>query len=461
LIGRIAQRTLKENIMADETPPPPGVPGQPDRRRPVPTIDLEATEIARGPAAAAAGPEPTSPAGAPPPDAAAEPPNADTPQPGWAASVTWPLVSAGLAGAILALGVVWVVTLNTGGNDSRVAEARVAQLERQVADLTAQAPVAHASADAASSVAVSDLAKRLQKLEAQQAQLAAAPAPGVDPALANRIAAVETQLKSLDERVVALRQGADSAAAANAAALNELAQKLARADAPAAQPTEASSEASSEASGANAAAIAALTQRLDALEGSAKTTESKLAAAASDRDAQTSDDHAMRIAVIAAALSAAVERGHPFVAELKAAQAQATDAKTLAPLEGFAATGVPNVNVLVRELTSLEPALLQAARVPVEGGFLEKLQANAERLVRIRPIEEIPGDDPAAVIVRVEIKAMRGDLPGALTELGNLPAPVRAPAQAWVAKAQARAAAVAASRAFAADALVALAQPSR
>jgi hypothetical protein len=446
--------------MADETPPPPGVPGQPDRRRPAPTIDLEATEIARGPAAAATSPEPTSPPGAPPPDAAAEsPPNADAPRPGWAASVTWPLVGAGLAGAILALGVVWVVTLSTAGNDSRVAEARVAQLERQVADLTAQAPVAHA--DAASSVAVSDLANRLQKLEAQQAQLAAAPAPGVDPVLANRIAAVETQLKSLDERVVALRQGSDSAAAANAAALNELAQKLARADAPAAQANEASSEASGEASGANAAAIAALTQRLDALEGSAKTTESKLAAATSDRDAQTSDDHAMRIAVIAAALSAAVERGHPFVAELKAAQAQATDAKALAPLEGFAATGVPNVNVLVRELTSLEPALLQAARAPVEGGFLEKLQANAERLVRIRRIEEVPGDDPAAVIVRVEIKAMRADLPGALTELGNLPVPVRAPAQAWITKAQARTAAVAASRAFAADALVALAQPSR
>ena len=46
-------------------------------------------------------------------------------------------------------------------------------------------------------------------------------------------------------------------------------------------------------------------------------------------------------------------------------------------------------------------------------------------------------------------------------ELEKLPAPVRAPAQAWIAKAQARTAALAASRAFAADALVALAKPSR
>ena len=442
--------------MADETPPPPGAPGQPDRRRPAPTIDLEATEIANdamaSAPAAAAGPEPTSP-----PDGAVPPPDSTAPRPGWAASVTWPLIGAGLAGAILASGIVWAVALSTGGNDSSATEARVAQLERQVADLAAPAPAAHAPADAANSTAAGDLASRLQKLEAQQAQSAAAPAPVADPALASRIAAVETKLRSLDETVAALRQRSDSAAAANAAALNELTQKLARADPPAAQP----SEASNEASGANAAAIAALTGRLDALEGDAKTTDTKLAAAAADHDALTSDDHAVRIAVIAAALSAAVERGHPFVAELKAAQAQATDAGVLAPLESFAATGVPNVNVLVRELTSLEPALLQAARVPVEGGFMDKLQANAERLVRIRPIEEVPGDDPAAVIARVEIKAMRGDVPGALTELGNLPAPVRAPAQPWVAKAQARAAAVAASRAFAADALVALAQPSR
>jgi hypothetical protein len=102
-----------------------------------------------------------------------------------------------------------------------------------------------------------------------------------------------------------------------------------------------------------------------------------------------------------------------------------------------------------------------AAGVPSESGFLQKLQANAERLVRIRPVEEVAGDDPAAIMARAQIKAGRGDVPGALTELGTLPATVRAPAQAWIDKAQARTAAIAASRAFAADALAGLAMPSR
>jgi hypothetical protein len=435
--------------MADETPPP-AAPGPPDRRRPAPTIDLEATEIATG--AAATGPEqapPLEPSSLEQEGEARMPPKSAVHRTlsGLAAAVSWPLVGAGLAGAILTLGIVWVVALGTRqGNEASLADARIAQLERQLADLAG-----HVRADPADSAPARDLANRLQQLEAGQA--AAVP----DPALASRIAAIEAQLKSLGETVGALGQRSASVAAANAAALNELTQKLARSGTPETQ----SNDASNASPDANAAALAALGDRVDALEGTAKSTETTLAAELAKRNAEISDDHAVRTAVIAAALTAAVERGRPFVAELKAAQSQSPDASALAPLEVFAAAGVPNVNALVRELSGLEPALRQAAgAVPSEAGFLEKLQANAERLVRIRPIEEVAGDDPAAVIARIEFKAVRGDLPGALTEFDKLPATVRAPAQAWIAKAQARAAALAASRAFAADALVALAQPS-
>jgi hypothetical protein len=359
------------------------------------------------------------------------------------------LVGAGLAGAILTLGIAWMAWGN-GGSDSGATEARIAQLERRLADVSVRAP-----AGATNTAADSDLANRLQKLEAR---VEAMPRPAPDPGLANRVAAIETQLKSLGETVGALGQRSDRAAAANAAALSELDQKLARSGAPG----DASGAAAKETSAANANLIAALANRIDALEGSAKTMETALADEQARRAAENSDDRAVRTAVLAGALAAAVERGDPFGAALAAAQSQGSDAKALAPLEGFAASGVPGALALARELSSLQPALLQAAGgVPSEGGFLEKLQANAERLVRIRPIEEVAGDDPAAVIARAEIKAGRGDVPGALAELGSLPASVRAPAQAWIVKAQACMAALAASRAFAADALAALAKPSR
>jgi hypothetical protein len=368
-----------------------------------------------------------------------------------AAAVSWPWVGAGLGAALLTLGIVWVVAL--ARSDSGRTEIRMAQLEQQVADLAGRAPTI-----AANSAAAGDLANRLQKLEGQVAQAtqAAQAARAPDPALANRISALETQLKSLGETVGTLGQRGETSAAANAAALNELTQKLARADA-AATPSDEKSAVSD----ANAALIATLANRVDALEGSAKMTETTLAAELAKRGADAADDRTVRTAVIAAALAAAVERGRPFAAELQAAQAQAADPDMLAPLAPFAAAGVPNPNALARELSSLESALLQAAEPkPPEGGFLEKLQAHAERLVRIRPIEEIAGDEPAAVIARVEVKAARGDVPGALTELGKLPPPLRAPAQAWIDKAQGRAGALAASRRFAADALAALVKPS-
>jgi hypothetical protein len=119
---------------------------------------------------------------------------------------------------------------------------------------------------------------------------------------------------------------------------------------------------------------------------------------------------------------------------------------------------LPSNSVLGRELGQLVPAMREAAGTaqPREGSFLERLQANAERLVRIRPLEEKPGDDTHAILSRIEIKAGNGDIPGALAELAKLPPEVRAPAQAWIAKAEARAKADAASRKLAADAFAAL-----
>ena len=87
---------------------------------------------------------------------------------------------------------------------------------------------------------------------------------------------------------------------------------------------------------------------------------------------------------------------------------------------------------------------------------MHKLQLNAEKLVRVRPLDGAAGSDSAAIVARVEAKAARTDIAGALAELAQLPPDARAPAEAWIKKAQAREAAVAASRRLAADTLAGL-----
>jgi hypothetical protein len=61
-------------------------------------------------------------------------------------------------------------------------------------------------------------------------------------------------------------------------------------------------------------------------------------------------------------------------------------------------------------------------------------------------------------VARAEAKASHGDLAGAIAELGALPLAVRAPAEAWVKKAQAQMAALAAARKLAEDAVGTLAK---
>ena len=201
--------------------------------------------------------------------------------------------------------------------------------------------------------------------------------------------------------------------------------------------------------------LEALGARVAALETSSKALDERLKAAS-----QQGIDKAGRLAVVALELRVAVDRGQPFVAELGAAKALFADKSLLAPLEAVASTGVQTPWALSRELANLAPILLRAAGTPThEGGLLERLQANAERLVRIRRIDEAPGTDPSTVIVRAEVKATRGDLAGALAEIMSLPAEIKAPAATWIKTAEARLAAVEAARQLALAALEALSKP--
>ena len=420
--------------MSSDTTEPSGSPGTRGRRWPGPTIELEATEIKNGGRSAYFGLRFVAPflswlsvqrerlmawwAARTPPD----PP--------------WRLIGAIAAGVVL-VGLLVFLTGQFSGDETRIRtiEARIARAEQQVRELSGRAP-----ANGVDAKALDELTARVAKLEAGGS---ATRPPAADPALANRMATLEGALKSLEEKISVVARRTDDIdliardardkAGATAAAVAELTQKMARLS--------------------STSDLDASVNRIAALERLVGTVQAELA----KRGVGEAGDRPVRLAVTASALNTAVERGDAFAAELAAAKQLAGDAAALAPLEPFAATGLPSATALGRELAALTNALAQTSGAPPrEGGFLDRLQANAERLVRIRPLDEPPGDDPAAVLTRIEQRALQADLPGALAELTKLPAPARAAAQAWIAKAQARLAAVAASRRFAADAFAAL-----
>src|SRR5262249_33732059 len=112
---------------------------------------------------------------------------------------------------------------------------------------------------------------------------------------------------------------------------------------------------------------------------------------------------------------------------------------------------------LGQELSSLIPAISKAAASQgLAGSFLERIEANASKLVRIRPVGTPAGDDASAVLSRVEVEATHADIDGALTDLAQLDAAARATAQNWIDKARARQAALTAARELVGDATRAL-----
>ena len=298
-------------------------------------------------------------------------------------------------------------------------------VERQLRELAARpAPVT------VDPKALAELGARLAKLEAA---VAAPRPPATDPALANRITSVENETKVLGERIGVVARRTDEIAViagdartridALTSALAELKQIVTRLGA----------------TSVNRSEFDAAANRLVAIERSTTEITAELARQAG----QEVRDRAARSALTAAALKTVVERGDPFIAELGAAKSFALDPRTLAPLEPFARDGVPSAAALGRELSLLVPALTQAAGSPPrEGGYLQRLQANAEKIVRIRPVETVTGDDAAAIVARIELRAAQLDVNGALAELAKLPPQLRAPAQAWIARAQAQIAAI-------------------
>ncbi len=130
---------------------------------------------------------------------------------------------------------------------------------------------------------------------------------------------------------------------------------------------------------------------------------------------------------------------------------------------GFAATGVPNASSAEPRTADAraETDAAAAADTATTGtGIVDRLQAGAAKLVRIQRTDAV-GNDRGAMVARVTAAALRNDLDEARRELNTLPPADRAAAQAWLDKADARDAALAASRQFAGDAMAALAKPAQ
>jgi hypothetical protein len=383
------------------------------RARRAPTIDLAASEISsetRDAAPEGASHEPRADEARSGATVAAESPTTEPPHP-TSAPIPAPIspwVIAPVSGAVaaaLVIGVGWMLGWPA---------------VQPAAPVTPQVSVAE----------VDGIAARVTGLEAK---IGKPTTPVTDPATVARISTLEKSQASLRDELAATRAQSEKLATTSNA-VNPA-------------PVEAA---------AAAVDLSAINARLDQIE-------SAVHAAAAPQNARPADDAALRRVVVASLLDLSVRQGEPFKDALNTAKSLAPDDAALNSLESFAAAGVPTAAILSRELLTLVPKLSPPPVLEndtVSPDIVDRLKAGAAKLVRIERTDAV-GNDRGAIVARVTAAALRNDSNEARRELKTLPPEERAAAQSWLDKADARDAALAASRQFAADAMVALAKPAQ
>ncbi|MCA6097604.1 COG4223 family protein [Bradyrhizobium australafricanum] len=419
--------------MAEERPDDPG--SSPDSRpkRAPPTIDLQATEISSEPSKAggteeaakevakeadqdagkasadAATPEAepqgdAAPQAEPQPETASAAPDAEPARP------VSPWVVAPVSGAVaaaLVIGVGWLLGW----------------------------PVVQPVSAPQPSAAIDELGTRLSALESKAGRPVAAAA---DPAATARLEALDKSIAALRTELAATRAQSDRLAAA----VNDA--KAAPRD------------------GAAAADLSGITARIDKVEGAVKAQGAAIArqdGKIADTKAEAkADDVPLRRVVAASLLDVAVRHGDPYASALEAAKALSDDAEVLKPLETFARSGVPSPNALCRELIEIVPKLAPPPpeAAAANAGLVDRLKAGASTLIQIERTDGT-GTDRGSIVARVTSAALHNDLALTERELKSLPPADRTAAQAWLAKVDARRAALDASRKFADNAMAALA----
>ena len=371
--------------------------GGPDAGRPKrepPTIDLDASEVSGETRAAAEAKAEAHADAAPAPEQDAAPSKPISP---------------------------WVIAPFSGA----VAAALVIAVGWMLGWPPVQAPPAAPQVTAG---AFDDLGKRVAGLEARTSKPAA---PVTDPATAARIDTLDKSLAALRSDVANQRAQSDKLASA----INDL--KSAPRDS------------------AGNVDLSAITGRIVELERKA---QAQGEARESEKEAKPADDMALRRVVAAALLDVAVRHGDPYAETLKVAKALSAEPDKLKALDAFADKGVPSPPQLNRELLALVPKLSPSADAATTGtSIVDRLQAGAAKLVRVERTDTT-GNDRSAIVARVTAAALRNDFAEARRDLAELTPADRAPAQAWLDKAVARDAALAASRQFADDAMASLAK---
>jgi len=236
--------------------------------------------------------------------------------------------------------------------------------------------------------------------------------------LADRIAA-------LDARTEGLAQTDDEAVATLTARLQALEQQL---------------QVASETTGDSARAeqVEAVRDRVSGIEQSIATLRSDLDSlrTQSSRSAQLAQASAQTLAVNR--LRRAVDSGAAFTAELDALRKVAAGPLEADALAAAAQDGVPNLRDLRQSFPEFANNALEAVGATGDDSLIGQIVESARSVVNVRPVGEIEGDSPRAIIARVENRLNAGDLQGVVAQSDQLSGEAAVQLLPWIQRVKTR-----------------------
>jgi hypothetical protein len=266
--------------------------------------------------------------------------------------------------------------------------------------------------------------------------------------LSSGVQGMSSALQQVKSDVAALKNAVESGSAGDGAAVQALNSKIAALEASVAALGQNGQGVPQEALDAINQKIAEVSAAASAATDAAKAGEGRLAAleqsvaGLSDQIAKQAAQPKVALAIAAAALKSAIERGGTFTPEVETFAAIAPGAPELPALRDIAAKGVASRADLIAEIDDAANAMIAASEVVDDNaGFWDRLLSSAESMIKVRPIGAVEGETVPAKVARMEVAVKAGDFSKAIAEYETLPDTSKAAGQAFADKVKARLAA--------------------
>lgn len=186
---------------------------------------------------------------------------------------------------------------------------------------------------------------------------------------------------------------------------------------------------------ASSDAINSLTSQLADAQAQVRALTDRVAAAEAKVSSATvpSGGAAATRALALASLRRSADDGKPFAADVDMMASLGIAGEDVAALRPLADKGVESTNAIAAEFPPVAELILAAtASSDPNAGFFHRL---LDSLVTIRPTGPMPGNDPSAIVSRMNDDVAKSDLAAALSERNALPEAGRAASADWAAKA--------------------------